>query len=66
MKHIFDPTQETFEEFLRRISIGPWSSDNDVIYLDHGHTEKRWKTEVKDKSFRHDQTIHVDCPLHED
>ena len=35
----FDPKQETIEEYLRRISIGPWSADNDVIYMDHGHKE---------------------------
>ena len=61
MKHIFDPTQETFEEFLRRISIGPWSEDNDVIYLDHGHTEKRWKTEGQ--HLRADHDVHQDYTL---
>ena len=35
----FDPSQETFEEYLRRISIGPCSMDRDVLYLDHGHKE---------------------------
>ena len=58
MKHTFDPSQETFEEYLRRISIGPWSADNDVIYMDHGHTEKRRKTE--EQSLRHKYNSYQD------
>tara|TARA_B100000959_G_C14717390_1_gene515451 strand:+ start:545 stop:712 length:168 start_codon:yes stop_codon:yes gene_type:complete len=36
---MFDPSQETFEEYLRRISIGPCSRGRDVLYMDHGHKE---------------------------
>ena len=61
MKHTFDPSQETFEEYLRRISIGPWSADNDVIYMDHGHTEKRRKTEGQ--HLRADHDVHQDYTL---
>jgi|TARA_B100001971_G_scaffold62399_1_gene57410 hypothetical protein len=68
----FDPTQETFEEYLQRRSLqhGPCGLllapcdllPNELI-LPHG---QRRKTEGKTKSFGHDKIIHVDCPLHED
>ena len=41
MKQVFDPTQETLEEYLRRInSDGPWSESCDVLYLNHGQKEE--------------------------
>ena len=41
MKQVFDPTQETLEEYLRRInSDGPWSKSRDVLYLNHGQKEE--------------------------
>ena len=41
MKQVFDPTQETLEEYLRRInSDGPWSESLDVLYLNHGQKEE--------------------------
>ena len=41
MKQVFDPTQETLEEYLRRInSDGPWSESRDVLYLNHGQKEE--------------------------
>ena len=41
MKQVFDPTQETLEEYLRRInSDGPWSESLDVLYLKHGQKEE--------------------------
>ena len=48
MKQVFDPTQETLEEYLRRInSDGPWSESRDVLYLNHGQKGKRrWKTKT--------------------
>ena len=63
----FDPTQETYEEYLRRRSLSrkTCAVAFDEIFLQHGQREKG-TTESKIKSFRHDQTIHVDCPLHED
>ncbi len=61
----FDPTQETYEEYLRRSSLvqNPCDLMPDEIILRHG---QRRKTEGKTKSFGHDKIIHVDCPLHED
>jgi len=49
MKQVFDPTQETLEEYLRRInSDGPWSGSRDVLYLNHGQKGKGkgWKTKT--------------------
>ena len=70
----FDPSQETFEEYLRRrslkreacsLNLGSCDLALDELILLHGQREKG-TTEIKTKYFGHDQTIRVDCPLHED
>jgi len=36
---MFDPSQETFEEYPSQETIGPCSRGRDVLYMDHGHKE---------------------------